>query len=141
MSLTLIRSTGTDFTGNTVSISTNYGGNVPPIVLNDISNYFDGRTCSFPLRQETSSINTFIDSKDVMVTINGMALSPYVTENRLPWLVEYDSCRGYRVVGSDVIIYDAPDPGDRATVTIIGQSQQKQIRRYPFSPTTIGLGD
>jgi hypothetical protein len=141
MSLTLVRSTGTDFTGNTVSISTNYGGNVPPIVLNDISNYFDGRTSIFPLKQETSSINTFIDSKDIMVTLNGMVLSPYVTENRLPWLVDYDSYRGYRVVGSDVIIYDSPDPGDRATVIIIGQSQTKQVRRYPFSPTTIGLGD
>jgi hypothetical protein len=141
MSLTLVRSTGTDFTGNTVSISTNYGGNVPPIVLNDISNYFDGRTCVFPLQQETNSINTFIDSKDIMVTINGMVLTPYVTENRLPWLIDYDSYRGYRVVGSNLIIYSAPDPGDRSTVTIIGQSQKPQTRRYPFSPTTIGLGD
>jgi len=141
MSLTLVRSTGTDFTGNTVSISTNYGGNVPPIVLNDISNYFDGTTCLFSLKQDTSSINTFIDSKDIMVTINGMVLSPYVTENRLPWIVDYDSYRGYRVVDSNVVIYNAPDPGDRATVIIIGQSQTKQVRRYPFSPTTIGLGD
>jgi hypothetical protein len=141
MALTLVRSTGTDFTGNTVSISTNYGGNIPPIVLNDISNYFDGTTCSFPLKQETSSINTFIDSKDIMVTINGMVLAPYVTENRLPWTVDYDSYRGYRVVDSNVVIYNAPDPGDRATVIIIGQSQTKQVRRYPFSPTTIGLGD
>jgi hypothetical protein len=76
-----------------------------------------------------------------MVTINGMVLAPYVTENRLPWLVDYDSYRGYRVVDSNVVIYNAPDPGDRATVIIIGQSQQKQVRRYPFSPTTIGLGD
>lgn len=141
MSLTLVRSTGTDFTGNTVSISTNYGGNVPPIVLNDITNYFDGRTHVFPLKQETSSINTFIDSKDIMVTINGMVLTPYVTENRLPWTTDYDSYRGYRVVDSNLIIYNAPDPGDTATVIIIGQSQTKQVRRYPFSATTIGLGD
>jgi hypothetical protein len=141
MSLTLVRSTGTDFTGNTVSISTNYGGNVPPIVLNDISNYFDGQTSIFPLIQETTSINTFIDSKDIMVTINGMVLAPYVKEIRYPWMVDYDSYRGYKVVGSNLVIYNAPDPGDRATVIIIGQSQTQQTRRYPFSPATIGLGD
>jgi hypothetical protein len=76
-----------------------------------------------------------------MVTVNGMVLSPYVTEIRYPWLTDYDSYRGYRVVGSNLIIYSAPDPGDRATVIIIGQSQKPQTRRYPFSPTTIGLGD
>lgn len=141
MSLTLVRSTGTDFTGNTVSISTNYGGNVPPIVLNDISNYFDSANCVFPLKQETNSINTFIDSKDLMVTINGEVLEPYVTEIRYPWMVDYDAHRGYRVVDSNVTIYKAPNPGDRATLVIIGQSQQKQTRRYPFSPITIGLGD
>lgn len=141
MALTLIKSTGTDFTGNSVSIATNYGGSIPPIVLDDISNEFDGTTCVFPLTLETVSINTIIDSKDVQVSLNGQILRPYVTEIRYPWIIEYDSYKGYRVVGGNLIIYDAPDPGDVATITIVNQSQRQQTRRYPYSATSIGLGD
>ena len=141
MALTVIKSTGTDFTGNTVSIPTNYSGNIPPIILDDITSQFDGQDCVFPLTQDTNSINTIIDSKDVEVILNGQVLSPYVKELRFPWLVDYDSYRGYRVVGGNLYIYNAPDPGDTATVRIVSQSQTQQLRKYPFSATTIGLGD
>jgi len=141
MALTVIKSTSTNFTGNTVSIATQYGGAIPPIVLNDITNYFDGTTTVFPLMLDQTSINTVIDSKDVTVTLNGLLLQPYVKENRLPWITEFDSHKGYKVSGGNLIIYNAPDNGDWATVMIVGSSQAAQVRKYPFSANTIALGD
>lgn len=141
MALTVIKSTSTNFTGNTVSIATQYGGSVPPIVLNDITNYFDGTTSVFPLMLDQTNINTIIDSKDVTVTLNGLLLQPYVKENRLPWIAEFDSHKGYKVSGGNLIIYNAPDNGDWATVMIVSSSQAAQERKYPFSANTIALGD
>jgi len=141
MALTVIKSTSTNFTGNTVSIATQYGGAIPPIVLNDITNYFDGTTTVFPLMLDQTSINTVIDSKDVTVTLNGLLLQPYVKENRLPWITEFDSHKGYKVSGGNLIIYNAPDNGDWATVMIVSSSQAAQVRKYPFSANTIALGD
>ena len=140
MALTVIKSTGVDFTGNTVTINTLYRGNLP-IVCNDISTQFDGRDTVFPLKQDQTSINTVVDSKDVQVTLNGQILAPYVTELRYPWIAEFDSGKGFRVSGSNLIIYNAPAVGDQAVVMIIGTSKTKQTRRYPFSATSIALGD
>jgi hypothetical protein len=141
MALTVIKSTGTDFTANTVNISTLYGGNVPPIVCNDVSMYFNGATCVFTLKQDYASINTVIDSKDVQVTVNGQLLAPYVAERRFPWITPYDSYKGFRVSGSNLIIYNAPSAGDQGTVIITNTSKSVQYRKYPYSATTIALGD
>lgn len=141
MSLTLIKSTGTNFTGNTVSIATNYNGNVPPIVINDISSYFTGSTNKFTMNQDYNILSGVIDSKDVDVVINGQYLQPYVAEIRFPWITPYDAYRGFRVNGANLIIYNAPQVGDVAVVKIVGTSQTAQKRRYPFSASTIALGD
>lgn len=140
MALTVIKSTGTDFSSNTVTISTLYRGNLP-IVCNDISTQFDGVKAVFTLRQDQTSINTVVDSKDVQVTLNGQILAPYVTELRYPWISEYDSYTGFRVNGSNLIIYNSPGVGDVAVVMITSTSQSKQYRRYPYSATSIALGD
>ena len=114
---------------------------VDPIIVNDISNQFNGRTAVFQLRQDQTLINSVVDSKDVEVIINGLRLTPYVDEIRFPWITPYDSSKGFRVVGSNLIIYNAPFIGDSASVTIRSSSVSRQKRRYPFSATTIALGD
>jgi len=124
------------------------GGSFATTVLNDISNYFDNVTSVFPLTLEQSNITSsnFTDSKDLEVIINGFKLSPHVTQITYPWLNTYDySNRGFRAVatstGANVIIYNAPAIGDSAFVTIINNSSSLQTRKYPYSATTIALGD
>jgi hypothetical protein len=118
-----------------------------PLVLNDISNQFDGYKCVFNLLQDQTAItnNNIIDSKNLEVVVNGNRLSPYVKQLTYPWLTPYDSHNGFRVVSTAtsayVIIYNAPDPGDQAFLTIINSSSAVQTRKYPYSATKIALGD
>lgn len=141
MALTVIKSTGTDFLANTVSVTNLYNGNVPPIVCNDISTQFSGTDSVFPIQIEQTTITNIVDSKDVTVALNGQYLAPYVTEIRWPWHTPYDSFKGFRVSGSNLIIYNAPGVGDTAVVTITNTSKGVQTRKYPFSASTIALGD
>jgi len=145
MALTQIKSTGTDFSANAITvnqatITTLYRGNLPQ-ACDDISNYVDGITTVFALKVGQNYINTVTDSRDIQLVINGAIQNPYVTEKRLPWIVEYDSYRGYRVVGANIIIYNPPDPGDQVTITQIGTSATAQTRQYPYSASSIALGD
>ena len=143
MALTKIKSTGTDLSSGAVpvTIGTLFRGSLP-IVCNDVSTQFDGRKAVFPLKQDQTSINTVVDSKDVQVTLNGQILAPYVKELTYPWIVEYNSYKGFRVTSNgNLIIYNAPAPGDQAVVMITNTSQSVQTRKYPFSATTIALGD
>jgi len=145
MALKQIKSTGTDFSANAITvnqatITTLYRGNLPQ-ACDDISNYVDGITTVFALKVGQNYINTVTDSRDIQLVINGAIQNPYVTEKRLPWIVEYDSYRGYRVVGANIIIYNPPDPGDQVTITQIGTSATAQTRQYPYSASSIALGD
>lgn len=130
MALTTIKSSSFDSTSPVIS----------PVLCDNISNMFDGLTTVFPLKVSQTSINTVTDSKDVTVILNGRQLEPFIKEITYPWLPEYDSVRGYRVVGSNLCIYNAPESGDSCIVMLTGASQTAQTRRYPFSPTTIALG-
>jgi hypothetical protein len=118
-----------------------------PLVLNDISNQFDGLKAVFSLRTDQTAVtNTSItDSKNLEVVINGRRLAPYVKELPYPWLNTYDSYKGFRVVStntsSNVIIYNAPESGDQAILTIINSSLTIQTKKYPYSAATIALGD
>jgi hypothetical protein len=123
----------------------------PGVILNDISNQFDGAKAVFPLRLEQDSISTLVDSKDIEVALNGQVLKPHVTEYRYPWITEYESYKGFRVIsaGSSVStattnyveIFNVPAPGDDATITVKGISAVKQFRRYPYSAASIAFGD
>ena len=118
-----------------------------PLVLNDVSPQFDGAKQVFSLRTDQTDINNsnITDSKNLELVLNGARLAPYVKQNTYPWLVTYDSYKGFRVVSSNtsanVIIYNAPAPGDQAVLTIINSSLTVQTRKYPYSATTIALGD
>jgi hypothetical protein len=129
-----------NITANTATFTNLYQINIP-LVVNDISNQFNGRKAVFPLRTDQTSISSIVDSKDVEVDIKGYRLAPYVSELRYPWITPYDSYKGFRIKGSNIIIYNAPDIGDQAAIVIRNNSASVQKRRYPFSATTIALGD
>jgi hypothetical protein len=86
-------------------------------------------------------INTIADSKNLQIIMKGQVLAPYVKEQTYPWFKEYDSYKGFRVRGSNVTIYNAPDVGDYAVTTVIGANPTPQVRKYPYSASTIALGD
>jgi hypothetical protein len=117
------------------------------ILLNDISNQFDGSNSVFNLiLDQTNITNSSIQqSVDVEVILSGKRLSPYIKQDTTPWLTPFDSFRGFRVVATStdakVIIYNAPAIGDQADITIINTSSTVRTRKYPYSATTIALGD
>ena len=119
-------------------------------VLNDISNQFDGTSSHFQLKTEQSAINITADSKDFEVVIDGRRLNPYVTRYTYPWLTPYDSFKGFRirtfrnlanVTSNYVTIYNAPYIGDSSTISLRTPTSTAQTTRYPFSATSIALGD
>ena len=144
MALTTIKSVNSTTKNANIGNLTYTGGlfnsNVP-LVLNDISSQFDGSKAVFSLLTDQTSINTITDSKDVQVILNGQILAPYVKETTYPWIKEYDSYKGYRIVSGNIIIYNAPNYGDQCVMIVRSTSSSQQTRRYPYSATTITLGD
>jgi hypothetical protein len=116
-----------------------------PLVLSDITSQFDNLKCVFNLTVDQANVTSIVDSKNLEVVVNGARLSPYVKQITYPWILNYDSYKGFRVVSSNtsssLIIYNAPAPGDQSTVTIINNSLVAQTRKYPYSAATIALGD
>ena len=129
---------------NTFSNTINYTTTIP-VVLNDISTQFDGVKVVFPMQLDQNNVVSIVDSKNVELVVNGARLAPYIKEIRYPWFTPYDSYKGFRVVSdtsqSQLVIYNAPSPGDQAILTIINTSSVQQTRKYPFSAATISLGD
>lgn len=114
--------------------------------LDDISYQFDGDKTVFNLAVNTANIssiinNTIVDSKDLEVAINGSILMPYVQQLTWPWITPYDSFRGFRVVNDNIIFYTAPSPGFQCSIILRNTSRSAQQRRYPFTPSSIALGD
>ena len=116
-----------------------------PTVLNDISPQFNGATANFTLRLEQDAVTSTFDSKDLEVVVDGLRLSPYTSKYTWPWIVEYDSFRGYRVRDIDsvkyVTIYNAPAAGSTALLILRPTLTTLQTTRYPFSATSVALGD
>ena len=136
--------------GQWVSVSGSIGTTIftDPIVVNDISTQFDGTKSIFELRVDQDYIGTVVDSKDLEVIVNGFRLAPYVKEIKWPWFSPYDSFQGFRVLNGvsepntvKLALYNAPFIGDSASVIKRAQSSSQQQRRYPFSVSTIALGD
>jgi len=114
-------------------------------VVTDIAPQFDGFQTQFALKLDQSAISSLGDSRDLQVAIAGNVLKPYVTEFTWPWLPVVDSFNGFRVRTFDsanyITIYNAPNPGDSASLTFGTTSATTQKRRYPFSASTIAFGD
>ena len=132
------------FVGGTV-FANNIVTTAIPSVLNDITNQFDNSRCVFQLRVDQQNVTSIMDSKNLEVVVDGNRLSPYVREIRYPWFTPYDSFKGYRVVSSNtssqLVIYNAPEQGQQAIVTLINNSSSPQTKKYPYSAATIALGD
>lgn len=118
-----------------------YQNAIEPIIADDISPYFNGSSAVFPLTNNLVKISNIIDSKDAEVIVNGRRLVPYVQELRYPWITEYDAYRGFRVRDGKLILFNAPKSGEQASVMIKTISQKVATRKYPFSASTIALGD
>ena len=123
-------------------------GSSDPVVVNDISSQFDGTKSVFDLKVDQDYVTAVGDSKDVEVIVNGARLSPYVKQIRWPWFTPFDSSQGFRVLNGipepntvKLVIYDSPFIGDSASVIVRSKSFSQQQRRYPFSVSTIALGD
>jgi len=127
--------------------STAGGSTTLPLILNDISNQFTGSQSVFTLFTDQTNITSsdVVDSRNMEVIVNGLRLAPYIKQNTYPWLTPYDSFIGFRVVSdantANLIIYNSPAPTDQAIVTIINKATNVQTRKYPYSATTIALGD
>ena len=120
-----------------------------PLVLNDISTQFDGTKAVFELRTDQANVVSIVDSKNVEVVVGGLRLAPYVKDLRYPWITPYDSYKGFRVstqntasnTAQTLTIYNSPDIGEQAILTIINSSSSPQTKKYPYSAATIALGD
>jgi len=112
-----------------------------PIVPDDIATAFDGSQTVFNLRKDQISLTSIVNSYDAEVTIGGRRISPYISEKRYPWITEYDAFRGFRIRDGKLIVFNAPRRGDDSFVIIRSTSSTVGQRRYPFSASTIALGD
>lgn len=114
-------------------------------ILNDISSQCDAEKSVFELKQGQSLLSTsyIVDSKDLEVVVDGQQLTPYVDQLTWPWVLDYDTngSNGFRVRENRLIIYNAPDTGSRVTITLRKTAATRQNIRYPFSPSTVALGD
>ena len=136
--------TGTVFADRITTVSI-------PQVLNDISNQCDGAKMVFPLTVDQSNITSanITDSKNLQVAINGAVLSPWVNTQTWPWFQTFAGfplrSPGYQVnattTSANVTFYRSPAQGSQVVLTIINNSSTAQLRKYPYSATTIALGD
>jgi hypothetical protein len=137
------------YVGTNLYVAGSIFANNIPLVLNDVSTQFDGAKCVFELKYDQANVTSIVDSKNLEVVVGGLRLAPYVQDLRYPWITPYDSYKGFRVSTQNtasnttqtLTIYNAPDIGDQASLTIINSSSVAQTKRYPYSATTIALGD
>lgn len=116
-----------------------------PLILDDISSQFDGAKTVFDLTVDTQDVssvinNSIVDSKDLDVSVNGAVIAPYVKQVHFPWILDYDSFRGFRVEGNKIIFFQSPRPGTQCTIILRNISSAIQQRRYPFTAGGIALG-
>lgn len=119
-----------------------------PVVVNDISNQFDGSKTIFDLKLNQDYITAVGDSKDLEVIVNGARIAPYIQEIRWPWHTPYDSFQGFRALSNvlgpntvKLVLYNPPVAGDSASIIVRTRSSSQQQNKYPFTALTISLGD
>ncbi len=110
----------------------------------DVHGQVDTTNCVFTLRQNQTALSTTYikDSKDLEVLVNGERYTAYASQKAFAFmpLFEVDS-RTFRVRENRLIIYNAPEVGAKISAVVRKSSTTTQVRRYPFSAATIGLGD
>jgi hypothetical protein len=130
---------GIKFPDNTVQTT---AANSVEIVLNDISQQFDGVTGAFDLKLDQALVTNITDSKNLEVVLNGRKLSPHIKTLTYPWITPYDAVKGFRVVNNKVVLYNPPDMGDTALLVQKSPGTTTvQTRKYPYSAATVAFGD
>jgi hypothetical protein len=142
-STVVVRDTSGNFSAGTITANLFSGRVLAPELLDDVSGLTDSGNSVFTLKiNGVPVINTYtIDSKDLQVTVDGKRLQPYTEDGDFIFMPAYDAYKGFRVRENRVIIYNAPEVGSQIGLVAQHISTTKQIRRYPFSATNIGLGD
>ena len=122
-----------------------------PQVLDDISNQCDGGKLVFPLTLNLANITSanITQSQSLQVAVSGNILAPWVDVQTWPWFSSFagfpDRSPGYQVVASatsaNIIFYSSPAQGSQVVLTIINNLSSTQLRKYPYSATTVALGD
>jgi hypothetical protein len=140
----LISATGTVFADKITTVSI-------PQVLDDISNQCDGAKMVFRLTNNLANITSanIADSKNLQVAVNGLILSPWINTQTWPWFQTFAGfptrSPGYQVnttsTSANITFYRSPAQGSQVVLTIINNSSTTQLRKYPYSATTIVLGD
>jgi hypothetical protein len=133
-------------TATVTSVLISGGGQ--PTVADKINSQFNSLNQVFTLKVNRTEIiegYNYKDNKDLLVTINGRVLDPYVTQNTLgPWIVDMtaEAAYTYKVSGSKLILFRAPRAGETATIRLNTVSSARQTTsRYPFTANTIAFGD
>jgi hypothetical protein len=133
-------------TATVTSVLVSGGGQ--PTVADKINSQFNSLKQVFTLKVNRTAIiegYNYKDNKDLLVTINGRVLDPYVTQNTLgPWIVDMtaESAYTYKVSGAKLILFRAPGAGETASIRINTVSSARQTTsRYPFTANTIAFGD
>lgn len=111
------------------------------IVTDDISGQFNGLSSVFSLNKNQKLLYNITDSRDAEVIVSGKRLTPYVKEIRYPWIAEYDGYRGFRIKNGRLILFSPPKTGEQAMITIRTISPSETTRQYPYSASTIALGE
>jgi hypothetical protein len=111
------------------------------IVPDDISGQFNGLSSVFSLNKNQKLLYNITDSRDAEVIVSGKRLTPYIKEIRYPWISEYDGYRGFRIKNGNLILFYPPKPGEQAMITIRTISPSETTRQYPYSASTIALGE
>lgn len=148
-SVSTVTNTSISTITSVVTTSAIAGGSIVT-VLTDITNLFNNKTQSFPLKVDGgSSIAIGVhygDNKDFTVFIGNRNYRPAVPQVSTlgPWIVDYTAQPSYtfKVTGSTITFYRAIEFRQAADIRINTLSASRQRRpRYPFSANSIVLGD
>jgi hypothetical protein len=115
-----------------------------PFKIQDVSARFNGARTVFPMLVNNATILSMfgtIKTEDIDVTVNGLAIEPYSSEVKYPWVIPYDWFNGYKVSGNNIILFNAPAAGDRAVIKVARTTVVSRTSRYPFSANTVALGE
>lgn len=108
--------------------------------LDDISNYVDGFTNSFPLtyNQVAVSLNS---PWAIQVTIDGIDQPAFVANGDVSWQSQVlTSYTGYTVIDSNIKFADCPPVSSKIRIVTNPTSGLPNTKVYPFRPLDVLMG-